>query len=80
MWVVGPISFPPAGMLPPEIPPAPHPEWGWSESPYTTAWLLQAGIFIQQHATAVGQVPIVSPGPVNEYENLPMILVVQGWR
>ena len=80
IWVVGAFSFAPAGMLPPEIPPAPHPEWGWSDSLYTRAWLSQAETFIQQHATAVGQVPIVSPGPVNEYENLPMILVVQGWR
>jgi hypothetical protein len=80
VWVVGSVSFAPAGVLPPETPPAPHPEWGWSESQYSAAWLLQAGMFIQQHATRLEQIRVPAPSPVNDYENLPLIILVQGWR
>jgi len=79
VWLVGGLPSPRSGHLPPSLPPAPHAIWGWSNGPYVRAWALQAGYFLQMHALQREVVPVAVNGPINRYENLP-VLVVRGWR
>src|SRR2546425_1267397 len=50
VWLVGGLLFPPAGHVPPVLPPAPGLPTGWSDGPYTIGWALQTGYFVQTHA------------------------------
>lgn len=79
VWFVGGIQFLQAGAKPPASPPAPHPQFGWSDEVYSTIWGLQVGYFVQNHATAAGVVPVPCDHPVQKFEDLQLVQV-SGWR
>lgn len=73
-WV-GEIMAPPAGQAPPVLAPAPGTPWRWQEEPYIRSWILQAGSVLRQYGRRAGTIPVPVEGPVNGYENLPVIVV-----
>lgn len=79
MWFVGGLRIPPDGTLPPASPPAPHPEFGWSDELYSQIWGMQIGYFIKQRAATATVHEIKTDGPVQRFENLPLV-EVSGWR
>ena len=78
VWLVGGLLFPPAGHLPPILPPAPGLPTGWSDGPYAIGWALQTGYFVQTHAERLAVVRIPVAGSVNPLESVGL-LVVEGW-
>jgi hypothetical protein len=76
VWVVGWLRTPegPGPLRMPSVPPLP--DTGWSMDPYQSAWTLQLGAFMRDHATDAALVPIVAGGP---YESLPLV-VMAGWH
>ncbi len=79
LWFVGGVRIPPNGTLPPASPPAPHPEYGWSDELYSQIWGLQIGYFVKQHATTARVIPVPTAHPVQRFEDLPLI-EISGWR
>ncbi|HYH47595.1 MAG TPA: hypothetical protein VEG34_18080, partial [Thermoanaerobaculia bacterium] len=79
VWLVGEIDIPPPGTPPPVLPPAPHPETGWLDVPYRTAWSRQLGAYLRDHARGGEQIALPAPSPVSGYEDV-QLLVVRGWR
>jgi hypothetical protein len=79
VWLLGEIDIPPPGMPPPVLPPAPHPETGWLDVPYRTAWSRQLGAYLRDHALGGEQIALPASGPVSGYEDV-QLLVVRGWR
>jgi hypothetical protein len=79
VWVVGSIYFPESEAAVPSLPPAPSSPWGWHEWPYLEAWSLQVNFFLLTHGMRSQFVRIPVDDPVNEFENL-QLMVVQGWR
>jgi len=79
VWVVGSIYFPESEAAVPSLPPAPNSPWGWHEWPYLEAWSLQVNFFLLTHGMRSQFVRIPVDDPVNEFENL-QLMVVQGWR
>lgn len=79
VWVVGNIYFPESEAAVPSLPPAPDSPWGWLEWPYVEAWSLQVNYFLLTHGQRSQFVRIPVDDPVNEFENL-QLMVVQGWR
>lgn len=79
VWFVGGIQFLQPNQRPPASPPAPHPEYGWSDEMYTAIWGLQVGYFVQNHVTAATAVPVPCAQLVQKFENLPLVQV-SGWR
>lgn len=79
LWFVGGLRLPPDGTLPPASPPAPHPEYGWSDEMYSQIWGMQIGYFIKQRAAAARVHEIKTDGPVQRFENLPLV-EISGWR
>lgn len=78
VWLVGGVRFPERGTSPPVLPPAPQSAWGWHDEPYSLEWSMQAGAYLQIHATSAEVIPV----PVNQtglsFEILPFI-VLSGW-
>jgi hypothetical protein len=79
VWIVGGLSFPQPGQIPPLLAPAPYDPVGWSESAYTEAWSLQAGYLLRTRALSAERVPLPGNQPVNPYENAELV-EVRGWR
>ena len=79
VWFVGGLRLPPEGTQPPASPPAPHPEYGWSDEMYSQIWGLQIGYFVKQHAATARVHEIKTEHPVQRFENLPLI-EISGWR
>ncbi len=76
VWVVGSLAAPdpshPVGTLPPAAP-------GARSAPYLDDWELQLGRILETRALAGGTVPLGDLGPVNVWENLPLVQA-RGWR
>jgi hypothetical protein len=79
IWLVGRLDFLPRGTRPLRLPPAPHPDLGWSEAAYETSWSQQAAFLLQMRGVTIRQVPVPVMVRVNPYENLPLFLI-NGWR
>jgi hypothetical protein len=79
VWVVGELSVPPPGQLPPSLPPAPNGPHGWYSGDYLSVWNLQVGHFIQTHSTSGERVNVLSNQAINPYEES-HLLVFSGWR
>jgi hypothetical protein len=80
LWLVGGLPDPRSMVEPPPVlPPAPHSAWGWSCAPYLVTWGQQAAYFLKLHALNARFEPLAASGPINPYENVPVI-VVSGWR
>lgn len=79
LWVVGHLSAPHPGEVPPDLPPAPDSPYGWSEGAYQHAWSKMAAFTIQNYGRTFERISIPVDHPVSKFENLPL-LVVQGGR
>jgi len=79
IWLVGRLDFLPQGARPLRLPPAPHPDLGWSEAAYETSWSQQAAFLLQTRGATIRQIPVPVTVRVNPYENLPLFLI-EGWR
>ena len=79
VWFVGGVEFLPAGESPITLPPAPNPEFGWNMDPYAELWSQQIGVFLRLHSSGGPVVSVPTGGPVNDLENVGL-LVIQGWH
>ena len=78
VWFVGGFKIPPEGKEPLSLPPAPNVSFGWDNAAYTEAWLEQLGAFVRTHSASGQTIPLALAGPVNFFEDVPLILV-EGW-
>ena len=78
VWVVGHVALPRADRPFQPLPPAPHPESGWSEAAYTIGWSLQLGAYLREHAARVVAYGVPVLRPVNGYETA-QLLRAEGW-
>jgi hypothetical protein len=76
-WM-GDLFIPEARGAPSDPPPAPHPQFGWSDAPYYEAWGLQAGYLLKTHAKTGERVEIRVHQPVNPYEDVG-VYAFSGW-
>jgi hypothetical protein len=79
VWFVGGVKLLPPGRVAVTLPPAPNSEFGWSGDAYAESWSQQLGDFLRRHASAGQFIPVSTGGPVNELENV-SLLVASGWR
>jgi hypothetical protein len=79
VWFVGEIEFPQSDAVPPELPPAPHPEFQWNSNPYMHVWSMQVGRFLQDHATGGIQYAIPIGQPIYELEDI-KLFYAEGWQ
>jgi hypothetical protein len=79
VWFVGGLRLLPAGKAPLILPPAPNSRFGWDNLAYMESWRQQLGTFIQAHASGGKGVGLPTAGPVNDLENVSLV-VVNGWR
>jgi hypothetical protein len=79
VWLVGDLSAPPAGELPPSLPPAPHPMTGWRAGPYLEAWEQQIAALLRDHSRDIWGIEVPRPSRINPWENL-ALTVIEGWQ
>jgi hypothetical protein len=79
VWVVGGLPFAKQSAAVPDLAPAPNSPVGWNHDAYSYVWGRQAAQMLQTGALRAARVEVPLEHSVNEYENLPLV-VVQGWR
>jgi hypothetical protein len=79
LWIVGALTYPEPGRMPPFHAPAPHDRVGWSEFAYSTAWSMQLGHFVETPGLRSHRVEVATPTPINVFENA-QLTAVEGWR
>jgi hypothetical protein len=79
VWFVGGLITPQENDVPRFLSPAPDPISGWDNRAYNRSWLEQLGAFVRAHGERGQTVPLPSTSPVNELENVPLMLV-DGWQ
>lgn len=79
VWFAGGVILLPPGQAPIPLPPAPNSEFGWSIDAYAESWSQQLGFFLRKHALIGQFIAIPADQPVNELENV-SLLVMDGWR
>ncbi|MCW5890309.1 MAG: hypothetical protein KIT14_07125 [bacterium] len=79
VWLVGIPPAPPPGTEPATLPPAPEGPEGWRAAPYLDTWELMLGALLQAHSVDAWKLGLPDAGPLNYWENLPL-LRVEGWR
>ena len=79
VWLVGDMAWVGPGEKPLVLPPAPLPQTGFQEGPYTYSWSSQTAYFLQSHAAQLQVIPPLVSGRVNPFEN-PPLTVVEGWH
>jgi hypothetical protein len=77
LWIVGGIEFLPPNVSPPDLIPAPHPQYGWDNNAYSEIWSAHLGSFLRKHARKA-TVIIAPHESVNPLESMCLILV-EGW-
>jgi MFS family permease len=75
VWLVGGINLFRAGGIPQELPPAPHPVYGWSEDAYEANWLDLTAYTLQTHGQLLTTIPIPVDTHTSDLENLPLMMV-----
>jgi len=75
VWFVGGVQFPPSGQAPHILPAAPNSQSGWLDGPYTDSWSEQIGALLNEYETDVKQVQLPGIGIVNNFENVPLVVV-----
>jgi len=78
VWLVGGLPDPGPGPVA-ALPVAPSGPMGWYCGPYFVGWGRQASYMLSQHALRGEPVSVPVHGPVNPYENVPMV-VISGWK
>jgi hypothetical protein len=82
VWVVAGESWmgvPPPGPSPPNLPPPPLKNSGWSDLPYSMAWTAQVAHFLSNHSLQFERITIPMTGHVNVTENMELF-VARGWQ
>jgi hypothetical protein len=79
VWFVGGLNQPQKNRTPAFLSPAPDPISGWNNLAYSRSWLQQLGDFVRAHSERGQSVSLPSTSPVNEFENVPL-MVVNGWQ
>jgi hypothetical protein len=79
VWFVGDVKILPPDRMPVKLPPAPNSEFGWSGDAYAESWSQQLGDLLRTHAGSAQFIRVSVVQPVNELENVP-VLVAAGWR
>jgi hypothetical protein len=79
VWFVGGVQFLPLDEAPVPLLPAPNSEFGWNLDVYADSWSQQLGLFLREHAVTGQFLPVGADQPVNDLENVPL-LVIEGWR
>ena len=79
VWVVGGIKLPPEGRAPRSLPLPPKSSAGWDNVAYSDSWMQQLSAFVRAHSEHGQTVPLGSIGPINNFEDVPLV-VVNGWQ
>jgi hypothetical protein len=79
VWFVGGLIQLQENDIPRSLSPAPDPTSGWDNRAYNRSWLEQLSAFVRVHGERGQTVSLTSAGPVNELENVPL-MVVEGWQ
>jgi hypothetical protein len=79
VWFVGGLTQLQENAVPRFLSPAPDPTSGWDNRAYNRSWLDQLSAFVRAHGERGHTVPLPSASPVNELENVPL-MVVEGWQ
>lgn len=80
VWFVGGIKLPDPGHRVLSLPPAPDNTVGLDNAAaYTESWIEQMSVFAREHSERGQTVHLASTGPVNQYEDVPLV-VVEGWQ
>jgi hypothetical protein len=79
VWFVGGLTQLQENDVPRFLSPAPDPTSGWDNRAYNRSWLEQLSAFVRAHGERGQTVPLPSTSPVNELENVPL-MVVDGWQ
>jgi hypothetical protein len=79
VWFVGGLTQLQENDMPRFLSPAPDPTSGWDNRAYNRSWLEQLSAFVRAHGERGQTVPLPSASPVNELENVPL-MVVDGWQ
>jgi hypothetical protein len=79
VWFVGGLTQLQENDVPRFLSPAPDRTSGWDNRAYNRSWLEQLSAFVRAHGERGQTVPLPSASPVNELENVPL-MVVDGWQ
>lgn len=79
VWFVGGVRISRNGETTLSLSPAPDSKFGWNNKAYMESWTAQLGAFVTMHAAEPKVVTVKADGPVNDLEDIPL-MVVQGWR
>jgi hypothetical protein len=79
VWFVGGIKPPEPGNRVLSLSPAPDSAFGWDNAAYTKSWIEQMSVFVREHSEREETVRLAAVGPVNQYEDVPLV-VVEGWQ
>ena len=79
VWFVGGLIQLQENGMPRSLSPAPDPISGWDNRAYNRSWLEQLSAFVRTHGERGQTVSLPSASPVNELENVPL-MVVEGWQ
>jgi hypothetical protein len=79
VWFVGGLVPLQESAAPRFLSPAPDPISGWDNRAYNRSWLEQLSAFVRARGERGQSVPLPSTSPVNELENVPL-MVVDGWQ
>jgi len=82
VWLLAPagvLRIPAPGTPPPpDLPPAPLPDTGWSDEPYSVAWTFQAMQFLSDHSRSF--VLVSNPGTSQHTAENMELFLAQGWH
>jgi hypothetical protein len=79
VWLVGGVRTLELGRAPLFLPPAPKDRFGWDSAAYSESWWEQVSGFVREHGEHGQNVSLPSSGPVNQIEDVPLV-VVDGWQ
>jgi hypothetical protein len=79
VWFVGGLTQLQENDVPRFLSPAPDPTSGWDNRAYNRSWLERLSAFVRAHGERGQTVSLPSTSPVNELENVPL-MVVDGWQ
>ena len=80
VWIVGQLEWPPdVSEVPPILPAAPLPGYGWSDLPYMGSWVWRTSYLLAKHSDRFNPVQIPDDGTPKFQENLHLFMA-EGWR